>query len=70
MEEAASGGALANKTPAQARELLNIMAQNTQQFGSREPQFRKVNELSLGPSIEAQLSQITTMLNKIITGEV
>jgi len=43
------------------------MVQNTQQFGSREPQFRKVNELSLGPSVEAQLSQITAMLNKIIT---
>ena len=52
MEEAASGGALANKTPAQARELLNIMAQNTQQFRSKEPQFRKVNELSSGSSAE------------------
>ena len=46
------------------------MKQNTQQFGSGEPQFRKVNELSSGLSVETQLSQITAMLNKLITGGV
>ena len=70
MVDAASGGALINKTPAQARELFNIMAQNTQQFGTREPQFKKVNELSSGPSVETQLSQITAMLKKLVTGGV
>ena len=46
-------------------ELFNIMVQNTQQFGTREPQFRKVNELSIGPSVETQLSQITAMLSSL-----
>lgn len=68
--DAASGGALVNKTPAQARELVNIMAQNSQQFGTQDTQFRKVNELSLGPSVETQLSQITAMLNKLVTARV
>ena len=36
MVDAASGGALVNKTPAEARDLFNLMAQNTQQFGARE----------------------------------
>jgi len=52
MVDAASGGTLVNKTPAQARKLFNMMVQNTQQFGTREPLFRKVNELSSGPSVE------------------
>ena len=65
--DAANGGALVNKIPAHARELLKIMAQYTQQFEARESQFRKVNERSSGPSVETQLSQITAMLNKIVT---
>ena len=64
MVDAASGGPLVNKNPAQARELFNIMKQNTQQFRTREPQFRKVNELSLGPCVEIQLSQITGRVQK------
>ena len=54
--DAASEGVLVNKTPAQARKLFNIMTQNTQQFGTREPHFGKVNELSSYPSVETQLS--------------
>jgi len=34
--DVASGGALVNKTPTEAKELINNMAQNTQQFGTRE----------------------------------
>jgi len=52
-----------NKTPATARELINNMAQNTQQFGTRENQHRRVNEISHGSSVETQLSQITNMSN-------
>jgi len=61
---------LVNKTRAQAREFFNIKAQTTQQFRTRESQFRKVNELSLGPSVETQLSYITAMLNELVTGGV
>ncbi|VFQ96157.1 unnamed protein product [Cuscuta campestris] len=43
--DAASGGALVNKTPAQARELFNTIAQNTQQFGTRDTVVRPVSEI-------------------------
>ena len=34
MVDTTSGGALVNKTPTDARNLFNLMAQNTQQFGT------------------------------------
>ena len=54
--DAASGGPLVNKTLTEAKELISNMAQNTQQFGTRENQFRRVNEISHGTSVESQLS--------------
>ena len=66
--DAASGGALVNKTPDDARNLFNLMAQNTQQFGARESQIKRVNEIGSSSSVESQLSHITAMLNKIVTG--
>ena len=69
MVAAASGGALVNKTTADARNLFNLMAQNTQQFGARELQVKRVNEIGSSSSVENQLSHITaTTLNKIVTG--
>lgn len=59
-----------NKTPATTRELINNTAQNTQQFGTRENQLRRVNEISHGSSVETQLSQTTNILNKLLTGGV
>jgi len=70
MVDAASGGALVNKTPADARNLFNLMAQNTQQFSTRDSQVKRVNEISSSSSLENQLSYITAMLNKIVTGGV
>ena len=46
------------------------MAQNTQQFGAKESQIKRVNEIRSSSSVESQLSYITTMLNKIVTGGV
>ena len=59
-----------NKTLAQARELINNVAQNTQRFGIGENQLRRVDEISYGSSMESQLSHITNMLNKLVTGGV
>ena len=44
------------------------MAQNTQQFGARDSQVKRVNEIGSSSSLENQLSHITAMLNKIVTG--
>ena len=44
--DTASGGALVNKTPREAWELIERMAKNSQQFGTREDvPIRKVNEV-------------------------
>jgi len=43
------------------------MAQNTQQFGARESQIKRVNEIGSSSFAESQLSHITAMLNKIVT---
>ncbi|KAL0311331.1 UNVERIFIED_CONTAM: hypothetical protein Sangu_2427800 [Sesamum angustifolium] len=46
--DAASGGALFNKTPTEARNLISIMASNTQQFGTRyDDPPRRSNELAV-----------------------
>ena len=70
MVNAASGRSLVNKTPADARNLFNLMAQNTKYFGARESQIKRVNVIGSNSSVESQLSHITVMLNKIITGGV
>ncbi|XP_031270994.1 uncharacterized protein LOC116129387 [Pistacia vera] len=46
MMDAASGGAIVNKTPRDARDLISIMAANSQQFGFRQDTSPiRVNEL-------------------------
>ena len=47
MVDAASGMTLVNKTPAEVRNLFNLMAQNTQQFGARESQIKRSMRLGL-----------------------
>ncbi|XP_042453696.1 uncharacterized protein LOC122038143 [Zingiber officinale] len=47
MIDAASGGALVNKTPAEAREIISTMAANAQQFGNRQESTKGVNGAQL-----------------------
>ena len=47
MVDAASGGALVQKTPEEAKRLIFIMASNSQQFGSRQDYpVKRVNKVS------------------------
>ncbi|VFQ70069.1 unnamed protein product [Cuscuta campestris] len=64
--DAASGGALVNKTPEQARKLFNLIAQNTQQFGTRETLVKKVNEIG-NSSIENKLTELTNAISQLTT---
>ncbi|XP_020555064.1 uncharacterized protein LOC105178691 [Sesamum indicum] len=62
--DAASGGALFDKTPTEARKLISTMASNTQQFGVRHDDApRKSNEVS---NLEKHLSQLTTVVEKVV----
>nr|KYP43768.1 hypothetical protein KK1_034746 [Cajanus cajan] len=47
MIDAASGGALMEKTPTATRQLISNMAANTQQFGFRGA-VKGVNEMAIG----------------------
>ncbi|XP_027171824.1 uncharacterized protein LOC113771443 [Coffea eugenioides] len=66
--DVASGGALVNKTPREARELIEGMAENSQQFGTREDvPIRKVNEVETS-SIQQQLSELTSFVRQLTVG--
>ncbi|XP_027120690.2 uncharacterized protein [Coffea arabica] len=63
--DAASGGALVNKTPQEARELIERMAENSQQFGTREDvPIRRVNEVET-PSMQQQLTELTAFVRQL-----
>ncbi|XP_027171423.1 uncharacterized protein LOC113770988 [Coffea eugenioides] len=66
--DAASGGALVNKTPQEARELIEGMAENSQQFSSREDiPIRKVNEVETS-SMQQQLTELTSFVRQLAVG--
>lgn len=63
--DAASGGAILNKTPREARELINIMAANSQQFCStQDTTSRRVNEVSVS-NLESQISNLTALVQQL-----
>ncbi|XP_071920027.1 uncharacterized protein [Coffea arabica] len=66
--DAASGWALVNKTPRGAWELIEGMAENSQQFGSREDiPTRRVNEVETS-SIQQQISELTSFVRQLAVG--
>ena len=68
MIDAASGGALVDKTLNQAKELITKVAANTQQFGSRQDHpIKRVNEVGIN-SIEQRLDNLTSLMQKFMAG--
>ncbi|XP_071921786.1 uncharacterized protein [Coffea arabica] len=66
--DAASGGELVNKTPRAAWELIEGMAENSQQFGTREDvPTRRVNEVDTS-SIQQQISELTFFVRQLAVG--
>ncbi|XP_071926063.1 uncharacterized protein [Coffea arabica] len=67
--DATSGGALANKTPKEAWELIEAMVENSQQFCFRESNpTRRVNEVE-STSIQQQLSELTSVVRQLAVGK-
>ncbi|XP_071902741.1 uncharacterized protein [Coffea arabica] len=65
ISDAASGEALANKTPWEAWELIESMAENSQQFDFRESNpTRRVNKAETS-SIQQQLSELTSTVRQL-----
>ncbi|RDX86067.1 hypothetical protein CR513_32649, partial [Mucuna pruriens] len=72
MIDAASGGALMDKTPAAARHLISNMASNTQQFGIRGPNpSRSVNEIGAASNqrLENQLTELTSLVRQLAVSQ-
>ncbi|XP_017617797.1 uncharacterized protein LOC108462347 [Gossypium arboreum] len=69
MVDAASGGALVNMTPENARTLISTMAVNSQQFGSSSEPSRRVHEVST-VSLENKIDKLTNIVNSLVTGKI
>ncbi|XP_040948630.1 uncharacterized protein [Gossypium hirsutum] len=65
MVNAASGGALVNMTPQQARDLISTMAANSQQFRANTEPSRRVHQLS-NSTLEDKVDRFTNMMNSFI----
>ncbi|RDX74599.1 hypothetical protein CR513_45636, partial [Mucuna pruriens] len=72
MIDAASGGALMDKTSATARHLISNMASNTQQFGVRGlSPSRLVSEIGATSNqrLENQLTELTSLVRQLVVGQ-
>ncbi|XP_026435500.1 uncharacterized protein LOC113333199 [Papaver somniferum] len=66
LNDTASGGALVDKTPAQARSLIENMTFNSQQFSSRaETLVKKVNEVGEDSHMEQRMCNMERMMQQI-----
>jgi len=73
--DAASGGALIDKTPDAAKALLEIMALNSQQFTTRDnsAQPRGVNEIQVSSSnkaLETRIDELTSLVKQMAVGKI
>nr|XP_023900927.1 uncharacterized protein LOC112012777 [Quercus suber] len=65
MIDASSRGALVDKTPEAARNLIANMATNSQQFGTRlDPLSKHFNEVSIS-SLEQQIASLTSLVRQM-----
>nr|XP_023895215.1 uncharacterized protein LOC112007142 [Quercus suber] len=68
MIDVASGGALVDKTPEAARNLIANMAANSQQVGTRlDPPSKHVNEVNIS-SLEQQMARLTSLVRQMVVG--
>ena len=68
MIDVASGGALVDKNPEAARNLIANMAANSQQFGTRlDPSSKHVNEVNIS-SLEQQIASLTSLVRQMAVG--
>jgi hypothetical protein len=68
--DAASGGALVDKTPKAARQLISNMAANSKQFGMRgDFTNKRVNEVSIF-NLENKVNDLTSLVRSLTCGNV
>ena len=63
--DAASGGALVDKTPEAARQLISNMVANSKQFGTRRDfATKRVNEVSIF-NLENKVNDLTSLVRSL-----
>jgi len=68
--DATSGGALVDKTPEAARQLISNMAANSKQFGTRgDFSNKRVNEVSIS-NLENKVNDLTSFVRSLACGNV
>ncbi|XP_010273508.1 PREDICTED: uncharacterized protein LOC104609021 [Nelumbo nucifera] len=68
MIDATSGGALVDKTPKTARNLIANMVVNSQQFGTKlDPPSKHLNEVNIS-SLEQQIASLTSLVRQMAVG--
>ena len=68
--DAASGGALIDKTPKAARQLISNMAANSKQFGTRRDfPSKRVNEVSIS-NLKNKVNDLTCLIHSLASGNV
>ncbi|KAJ9542519.1 hypothetical protein OSB04_029025 [Centaurea solstitialis] len=67
MMDAANGGAIVNKTPTEARALIDTMAENSKQFGVRSDVGRGVSEVHV-KSLETKITNLTNLMKQLAMG--
>jgi hypothetical protein len=68
--DAASGGALVDKTPETARQLISNMAANSKQFGTRGNfSNKRVKEVSIS-NLENKVNDLTSLMRSLACGNV
>jgi len=68
--DAASGGALVDKTPEAARQLISNMAANSKQFGTLgDFSNKRVNEVSIS-NLESKVNDLTSLVRSLACGNV
>jgi len=74
MIDAGSGGALGNSTPEAARQLIENMTSNSQQFGPRNDAIvvRGVHDVGASEytkQLETKIDALTTLVNQLATNQ-
>ncbi|KAG8492898.1 hypothetical protein CXB51_010279 [Gossypium anomalum] len=64
MVDAASGGALVNKTSQQVKDLISTMATNTQQFRADPEPTRRVHQLS-NSTLKDKVDRLNNIMNSL-----
>ncbi|KAG8493233.1 hypothetical protein CXB51_010564 [Gossypium anomalum] len=65
MVDAIGGGVLVNMTPQQTRNLISMMAANTQQFRANIEPLRRAHQLS-NSSLEDKVDKLTNVVNSLV----